>query len=202
MIWKLLGALSGAALVGLWWLLVLEHPVLQPPAAADGPTRVEATVGPQPAGLDPEDPSVPRASVGPPPPAVEPSPQGSVLSADPLPVTLAAAPTESPQNQAPSESASPPTVPRFDAQPTPMVAATSGTAAGPSWHPLWNPFRSRASAQGFADHLSRLSDRRLRVEHQGPGQYRVLLAYRDETDLRLGLAMIEEVSGLSPEAPP
>jgi hypothetical protein len=82
-----------------------------------------------------------------------------------------------------------------------MVATTAGTTAEPSWHPLWNPFRSRASAQGFADHLSRLSGRRLSVEHQGPGQYRVLLAYRDETDLRLGLALIEEVSGLSPEAP-
>ena len=74
MIWKLLGALSGATLVGVWWLLVLEHPALQPleAAAAGGVTPMEEKVGPQLEGRDPEGPIVPLAASRQ-PPAPEPT---------------------------------------------------------------------------------------------------------------------------------
>ncbi len=203
MIWKLLGALSGAALVGLWWLLVLEHPVLQTPSAtAEGLTGVEETVAPQPMGRNLEGPRLPPAGTSSQPPAPQPSSQVPVESADPPAVGAAPAQAGPTPNQDAPESSSPPGFPRLVAESTPVVATTARSIAEPSWHPLWNPFRSRISAQGFADHLSRLSGRRFSVEHEGPGQYRVHLAYQDATDLQLGLALVEAVSGLSPEVPP
>ena len=194
-IWRLLGTFSGATLVGLWWLLVLEQPALQPPSAAAGNViQSEETIGPQSADLDLEGPTRPpavasrHAPADPAnaPPGPEPEP---AMPAEPIPIGDA------------SEPALPPAgLQRDDA--TPPAATTASALAEPHWHPLWTPFRSQASAQGFAEHLGRLSGRRLTVERIGPGQYRVRLAYQDAADLQLGLARIAEVSGLSPEAPP
>ncbi len=203
MIWKLLGALSGATLVGVWWLLVLEHPALQPleAAAAGGVTPMEEKVGPQLEGRDPKGPIVPLAASRQ-PPAPEPTLDVPLEPDGPAPAPEPAAQTEPAPSRRALEEPSPPAVARLDAESAPLAAIAAGAKAEPLWHPLWSPFRSQASAQGFADHLSRLSGRHLRVEHRGPGRYRVQLAYRDAADLQLGLDRIAEVSGLSPEAPP
>ena len=194
---------SGATLVGVWWLMVLEHPALQPleTAAAGGVTPVEEKVGPQLEGRDPEGPSIPLAASRQ-PPALAPSPASPTGPEDPVLVPETAVQADPAPSQNASEATFPLAVARLDAEPAPVAVLGPGAKAEPLWHPLWTPFRSQASAQGFADHLSRTSGRHLRVEHQGPGRYRVQLAYRDAADLRLGLDHIAEVSGLSPEAPP
>jgi hypothetical protein len=65
-----------------------------------------------------------------------------------------------------------------------------------AWHAFWTPFRSEASANGFAAGLGRSTDREYRVIRTGPGEYRVAFYHTDENDRRARLVEIEQVSGL------
>jgi hypothetical protein len=65
-----------------------------------------------------------------------------------------------------------------------------------AWHAFWTPFRSEASANGFAARLGRDTDREYRVIRTGPGEYRVAFFHTDENDRRARLVEIEQVSGL------
>ncbi|MGI9263444.1 MAG: hypothetical protein ACR2QU_00860 [Gammaproteobacteria bacterium] len=65
-----------------------------------------------------------------------------------------------------------------------------------SWHAFWTPFRSEASANGFAARLGRDTNREYRVIRTGPGEYRVAFFHVDDIDRRARLVEIEQVSGL------
>jgi len=65
-----------------------------------------------------------------------------------------------------------------------------------AWHAFWTPFRSEASANGFATRLGRDTDREYRVLRTGPGEYRVAFHHIDDNDRRARLVEIEQVSGL------
>ena len=58
------------------------------------------------------------------------------------------------------------------------VNDTSGEPV--AWQPVWRAFRSELSAQGFADHLQRLTGQEYRVRRASPWSYQVELAYVDE----------------------
>ena len=65
-----------------------------------------------------------------------------------------------------------------------------------AWYAFWTPFRSEASADGFAARLGRDTDREYRVVRTGPGEYRVTFFHTNENDRRARLVEIEQVSGL------
>ena len=65
-----------------------------------------------------------------------------------------------------------------------------------AWHAFWTPFRSEASANGFAARLGRDTDREYRVLRTGPGEYRVAFHHINDNDRRARLVEIEQVSGL------
>lgn len=98
-----------------------------------------------------------------------------------------------------------------DPDPVPTDSATVPSYAGPGedtgpgpkeepgggWYVFWTPFRSEASASGFAARLGRDTGRDYRVIRAGPGEYRVALFHADDHDLRTHLLEIEQVSGLT-----
>ncbi len=65
------------------------------------------------------------------------------------------------------------------------------------WHVFWKPFQRETSAQGFAAHLAQVTGLEFVVMKQGPGEYAVAFAYRDEEEKRAHLTMIESETGLS-----
>lgn len=84
----------------------------------------------------------------------------------------------------------------------PLPFQDSGAAVGVDqvddgvWHAFWTPFRSEASANGFASRLERETGREYKVIRKGPGQYRVAFYHTDDSDRRARLVEIEQVSGL------
>lgn len=60
--------------------------------------------------------------------------------------------------------------------------------------PVWVPFHSRMSADGFAERLSESLDHPFRVERQGPGRYQVVFAYADEAQR---VALLDEASAVT-----
>ncbi|MGB5623344.1 MAG: hypothetical protein WBN65_12695, partial [Gammaproteobacteria bacterium] len=65
-----------------------------------------------------------------------------------------------------------------------------------NWFAFWTPFRSRASADGFARHLIQATGQEIRVLRLGPGEYRVAFFHADEEDRQRHLASLESASGL------
>jgi hypothetical protein len=65
-----------------------------------------------------------------------------------------------------------------------------------SWFAFWTPFRSRASADGFARHLNQASGQEIRVLRIGPGEYRVAFFHAGEEERQRHLASLESASGL------
>lgn len=65
-----------------------------------------------------------------------------------------------------------------------------------SWFAFWTPFRSRASADGFARHLNQTTGQEIRVLRIGPGEYRVAFFHADEEERQRHLASLESASGL------
>jgi hypothetical protein len=61
--------------------------------------------------------------------------------------------------------------------------------------PVWVPFHSQMSAQGFATRLSQTLDREFRVERQGAGAYQVVFDAEGPDDRDLTLAQISEITG-------
>jgi len=64
------------------------------------------------------------------------------------------------------------------------------------WFAFWTPFRSRASADGFARHLVQATGQEIRVLRLGPGEYRVAFFHDGEEDRQRHLASLESASGL------
>ena len=67
------------------------------------------------------------------------------------------------------------------------------------WQPLWPPFHSELSAEGFASRLGRVTGLDYRVTETGPGRYQVAVAYLDEQERRAAVALIEAKTGLQLE---
>ena len=65
-----------------------------------------------------------------------------------------------------------------------------------NWFAFWTPFRSRASADGFARHLVQATGQEIRVLRVGPGEYRVAFFHDGEEDRQRHLASLESASGL------
>lgn len=64
------------------------------------------------------------------------------------------------------------------------------------WHQFWGPFRTRLSAQGFANNLVNKTEIDLKVIEKKPGAFMVAFPYASETERQLIAATIEEQTGL------
>ena len=81
--------------------------------------------------------------------------------------------------------------------PSPAQSSLTGSRSfAATWHAVWRPFRSQASARGFAQRLARMTGREYRVERVSPSNYQVQFAYTDETDRITGLEQIQIATGL------
>ncbi|MGB5541821.1 MAG: hypothetical protein WBO15_00355 [Gammaproteobacteria bacterium] len=65
-----------------------------------------------------------------------------------------------------------------------------------NWFAFWTPFRSRASADGFARHLNESTGQDIQVLRLGPGEYRVAFFHQGEAERQRHLAQLETASGL------
>jgi hypothetical protein len=63
-------------------------------------------------------------------------------------------------------------------------------------YPVWTSFRSEWAADGFARRLTRATDVPVEVVNEAPGDYRVVLRYRDEGEREDMIRQIEAVTGL------
>ena len=104
-------------------------------------------------------------------------------------------------------------VPRPDAGDTLLVldpqAWNEAVAAGETapgnggetllYYTVWTSFRSEWAADGFARRLTRATDVPVEVVNEAPGDYRVVLRYRDEGEREDMLRQIEAVTGLELE---
>lgn len=156
--------------------------------AADGATAVAAA--PLTAGVEPAQQPIPR----PPDPAAErpaapiPEPAGEDVQ------RLVAEIFEGPARpDGTAQEAAAGTAPRVTPDPTDgrLARLETGAAAHARRAPVWVPFHSRMSADGFAERLSDSLDHPFRVERQGPGRYQVVFAYADEAER---LALLDEAS--------
>jgi hypothetical protein len=177
------GMLLGTLLMLAFFLLVLN--------AGDPAAVAPETVSEIPAGT---------ATVEPDPPVELPEGQGA--GHEPAPVDYAAEPDSTPRD-----------VPRPDDGETMLVldprawneAVTAGETAPDNGseallrYPVWTSFRSQWAADGFARRLTRATDVPVEVVNEAPGDYRVVLRYRDEGE-RVGMIrQIEAVTGLELE---
>lgn len=78
----------------------------------------------------------------------------------------------------------------------PIPAQEPEQDADGNWFAFWTPFRSRASAEGFARHLTQATGQDIQVLRIGPGEYRVAFSHQGEEDRRRHLASLESASGL------
>lgn len=149
------------------------------------PHREGAAQPPTPAGDEPAPSSAqePVDAVAPPLPA-------RAMQAGPNPVGAD-------ETEADLSSEGPPAVPAAaPAQPAGTPAASGEEMQG-HWYAFWTPFRSRASAQGFASHLGTATGEEIRVLRMGPGEYRVAFFHSGEDERRDRLAVLEQASGLT-----
>jgi hypothetical protein len=178
------GMLLGALLMLAFFMLVLNTgpgPVAVPPA-----TDSEIPAG--------------TVVVEPEPPAGLPDGQGR----EHVPVA---------EDEAADPGPAPGDVPRPDAGDTLLVldpqawneaVAAGETAPGNGGETLlhytvWTSFRSEWAADGFARRLTRATDVPVEVVNEAPGDYRVVLRYRDEGEREDMLRQIEAVTGLELE---
>ena len=61
--------------------------------------------------------------------------------------------------------------------------------------PVWVPFHSQMSAQGFATRLSQAIDHEFRVVRQGAGAYQVVFDAQDADEQALIMAQVTEITG-------
>jgi hypothetical protein len=138
---------------------------------------------------------------------------------DSLPDALLADPAASPRVDQPgAETPTPDTAPRDtddendapvdQAEPalpsrlrTDVIEREEGVANvaedGAGWLGFFTPFRSEASARGFAQHLEASTGRQFRVTRARPGDYRVEFRIVSEEDRDARIAEIEAASGLA-----
>ena len=99
---------------------------------------------------------------------------------------IAPQPTAKTQATAPQQAETPPT-----AGPQPTARLTDP----PPIAPVWVPFRSQMSAEGFAERLSRELEHPFQVQRQGPGTYQVFFESADSTERALLQAQVREFTG-------
>ena len=75
------------------------------------------------------------------------------------------------------------------------VNALNAAAEANANQPVWVPFHSLMSAEGFANRLSRTLDHEFRVVRQGAGAYQVVFDAADEDQRALILAQVTEITG-------
>jgi hypothetical protein len=75
------------------------------------------------------------------------------------------------------------------------MASNLAMDASETASPVWVPFHSQMSAEGFATRLSQTLDREFRVERQGAGAYQVVFDAEGPDDRDLILAQISEITG-------
>lgn len=142
--------------------------------------------------------------------ASEPAPLPDAPSADPAAsprVEGKGAETPAPGHAAtdPGDETDAPVDPAEPALPSPpatdVIEREEGTATvaedGAGWVGFFTPFRSEASARGFAQHLEAATGRQFRVARAGPGDYRVEFRIVPEEDRDARIAEIEAASGLA-----
>ena len=77
----------------------------------------------------------------------------------------------------------------------PAQARVTDAAEARGFQSAWMPFRSEASASGFARQLSDQLQRPIEVVRQGPGRYQVGFHYLTEEERRAVLSSIELTTG-------
>ena len=120
---------------------------------------------------------------------------------------------EAPDEPDPAQDEPPPaTTERTALEPIPALAPPEPVAESPSsefWvesalvaarqrhadQPVWVPFHSQMSAEGFATRLSRALDHEFRVVRQGAGAYQVVFDAADADEQALIMAQVTEITG-------
>ena len=75
------------------------------------------------------------------------------------------------------------------------VSALAAEVAENANQPVWVPFHSQMSAEGFANRLSRSLDHEFRVVRQGAGAYQVVFDATDADQRAFILAQVTEITG-------
>lgn len=75
------------------------------------------------------------------------------------------------------------------------VVESRAPTSTPSLAPVWLPFHSQMSAEGFAARLSRELDHSFNVQRQRAGTYQVVFAAESAAEQELLLARVAEITG-------
>jgi hypothetical protein len=138
--------------------------------------------------------------------------QAEVAVQPELTVTEAATPPKQAPPPAAEQSALEPTPEQTALEPAPALSAPEPVAESPSsefWvesaltatrqhhanQPVWVPFHSQMSAEGFATRLSRALDHEFRVVRQGAGAYQVVFDAANADEQALIMARVTEITG-------
>ena len=175
---RVLGFLVGAALIAALAFAFGLHPLkMFPHGTAGSPAAPEGTPLPASAGTDTGAPGPAEAPDG----APEASPESVQAGAGP------AAEAAGQKADAPHEA----------------YADVAGAEARPPaesdsqyWEAFFTPFRSRASADGFARFLQTATGRDFRVTKAGPGEYRVWVRVDPAGSSADRIAEIEAATGM------
>jgi len=190
--WKLLGFITGCALVLAPGLLMLDRlPQLQP--AQRQATVTDSAIRPESAMDTPTPASAPgdlRDHHTPGPTSPIPVALPDAKPEIPSPASAPAAPTQ--LSHAPSEQAE-----ATNGQPA--AAANDREAAitvAKRLHLFWSPFRNEYAARGFARRLTRVSGIEIKLAESGPAHYRVGFSYSDDLHRNWCLGQIQARTGL------
>jgi hypothetical protein len=164
-------------------------PVSAPVATADMASSADLSAAPAPANADPDAAASRPARAAAAEPVADPDSSSGLT-------TAGAAAFGSPDLAVPEDLAT--------ATPAAPAAAASGETTMPvdaagagQWQAFWRPFRSHASAQGFATHLGSATGQEIRVLRMGPGAYRVAFFHTGDDERRQQLVLLEQASGLT-----
>jgi len=199
---RLFGFLAGLALVGVV-IFTFSRGGFDEPDLARLPTGFRISPqggGPEPTtgGLDPapDDEAAPAASQ-PVSPIIAQSPVNGAAANRPSPISDA----ERPQigSAATTTDVAPePRLPEAEpAESVPDALAGAETFPDDRWEAFFTPFRSEASALGFAGFLQRTTGREFVVRRAGPGKYRVWFRLAAGESRPERLAEIEKATGMA-----
>lgn len=87
-------------------------------------------------------------------------------------------------------------------EPGPETGAEEDAASQPSFQVAWSPFRSEASATGFASELQARTDHPFVVTRIGVGRYQVGFEFETAEEREALLAAIDRFTGYMPKVSP
>ncbi|KPK58676.1 MAG: hypothetical protein AMJ59_14360 [Gammaproteobacteria bacterium SG8_31] len=184
---RIFGFFVGAALVGVaaFAFGILPPQLLYVEKGDSGSIHAGMTV-----------PAAASAGAGSPPPA---RPEDPVKTAAGIPAETVAVPEG--KDQADAESEIPGQAPdgpdHESADPAGAQARFPDGSDSQRWEAFFTPFRSQASADGFARFLQTATGREFRVTRAGPGEYRVWVRVGSAESSADRIAEIEAVTGMS-----